>query len=141
MRKSWKRLTGVIVVVVVVVVAAGVGAQVYPVKWEDDAAERAEVGVPQAAVTINSFYVRNKSFTCPEGPSCDLPGGLLTTMCDTGDAAVGGTAYAYQASATAYIGQASRSWGTPQPRGWQGMTKQVAGGQVLFVKVVCAEVS
>lgn len=143
MRKKMETLSGLIAVIVVLVVAAAVVAQVYPVKWEEEPeAVALEAGAPQLALTIDSFYVRNRSFDCPSGTGvdCDVPGELFTTKCDAGDSALGGTAYVYFTSATTYGTVPSRSWGGAQPRGWQAMLKKVQEGRTLFVKVVCAEV-
>lgn len=132
---KFHRISGLVVVIAGLAVAAGVFAQVYPARWEEPAAE--------AALTIDSFYVRTRSIVCPDGTGvdCDVPNGLLTTKCDTGDAAVGGSAYNFTPGMPGNFGNTpSRAWGVPQPKGWQGMLNKVQEGRTLFVKAVCANV-
>lgn len=151
MKRKMKTVPGMVAVVLALVVAAGVVAQVYPVKWEEETAPAEEAGLdtPQPLVTINGFYTRTRAIDCTMSASnCEVgdltseTGGLFTTKCDTGDVAVGGSAYRQLVAvgADTYSDEPSRPWGAPDPKGWQGLAKLVTNGQSYFVKVVCADV-
>jgi hypothetical protein len=112
--------------------------QVVPVRFDDE-----ESPLP-LAISIDSFYMRQRAFYCAPGSGACAVNGWHVARCDSGDVAIGGGNHWKIASGDFGSGNnADTPWGTvgSAPTGWGSYVATQGEGSRHYVRVVCAKIA
>lgn len=104
-----------------------------------DGSAQGRLSLSPAAVT--GFYYVQESFTCPVGPDCPVPDNVVRALCEPGDVATGGSAWARRTTDNGFAFPGGQDLVTNNLRGWQLVKENdVADGHTLIVRAVCADI-